>query len=44
MTGTINATIVGDDYRFDHHNAFPGFGFEGQMSAASSAAPPCSAR
>ena len=25
MTGTINATIVGDDYRFDHDNAFPGF-------------------
>jgi outer membrane protein assembly factor BamA/autotransporter translocation and assembly factor TamB len=31
MTGTINATIVGDDYRFDHKNAFPGFEFEGQM-------------
>ena len=32
MTGTINATIVGDDYRFDHQNSFPGFDFEGQMS------------
>jgi outer membrane protein insertion porin family len=31
MTGTINATIVGDDYRFDHQNAFPGFVFEGKM-------------
>jgi len=31
MTGTINATIVGDDYRFDHRNAFPGFVFEGKM-------------
>jgi outer membrane protein assembly factor BamA/autotransporter translocation and assembly factor TamB len=32
MTGTINATIVGDDYRFDHRNSFPGFEFEGRMS------------
>lgn len=32
MTGTINATIVGDDYRFDHRNAFPGFVFEGKMN------------
>jgi outer membrane protein assembly factor BamA/autotransporter translocation and assembly factor TamB len=32
MTGTINATIVGDDYEFDHRNSFPGFEFEGQMS------------
>ena len=31
MTGTVNATIVGDDYRFDHRNAFPGFVFEGKM-------------
>lgn len=31
MTGTINATIVGDDYRFDHRNAFPGFVLEGKM-------------
>jgi outer membrane protein assembly factor BamA/autotransporter translocation and assembly factor TamB len=32
MTGTINATIVGDDYQFDHRNSFPGFDFEGVMS------------
>ena len=32
MTGTINATIVGDDYRFDHRNSFPGFDLEGRMS------------
>jgi outer membrane protein assembly factor BamA len=32
MTGTIDATIVGDDYRFDHDNTFPGFRFTGQMS------------
>ena len=32
MTGTINATIVDNDYRFDHRNSFPGFDFEGQMS------------
>ena len=32
MTGTINATIVGDDYQFDHRNSFPGFEFEGRMS------------
>lgn len=32
MTGTINATIVGDDYQFDHRHSFPGFDFEGQMS------------
>ena len=32
MTGTINATIVGDDYRFDHRNAFPGFVLEGKMN------------
>ena len=31
MTGTINATIVGDDYRFDHDNSFPGFELEGKM-------------
>ena len=24
MTGTIDATIVGNDYRFDHDNTFPG--------------------
>ena len=32
MTGTIDATIVGDDYRYDHDNAFPGFRFEGKMA------------
>lgn len=32
MTGTINVTIVGDDYRFDHRHSFPGFDFEGQMA------------
>jgi hypothetical protein len=32
MTGTINATITGDDYEFDHRNSFPGFDFEGKMS------------
>lgn len=32
MTGTINATIVGDDYQFDHRNSFPGFDAEGVMS------------
>jgi outer membrane protein insertion porin family len=32
MTGTIDATIVGDDYRFDHQNTFRGFVFEGQMN------------
>jgi outer membrane protein insertion porin family len=31
MTGTITATIVGDDYSYDHDHAFPGFTFEGQM-------------
>jgi outer membrane protein insertion porin family len=32
MTGTIDATIVGDDYRFDHDNTFPGFRVDGTMS------------
>ena len=32
MSGTINATIVGDDYQLDHRNTFPGFDFEGRMS------------
>src|SRR6478736_4502720 len=32
MTGTIAATIVADDYKFDHKNSFPGFEFEGRMS------------
>jgi outer membrane protein insertion porin family len=31
MTGTITATIVGDDYSYDHDHAFPGFTFEGEM-------------
>jgi outer membrane protein insertion porin family len=31
MTGTITATIVGDDYSYDHDHAFPGFTFEGRM-------------
>ena len=39
MTGTINATIVGDDYRFDHDNAFPGIRVsKAGCRAASSAA------
>ena len=32
MTGTIDATIVNDDYRFDHDNVFPGFTVRGRMS------------
>jgi len=32
MTGTIDATIVGDDYRYDHNNTFPGFRLEGKMA------------
>jgi len=32
MTGTIDATIVGNDYRFDHDNTFPGFRIEGKMN------------
>ena len=32
MTGTIDATIVGDDYRYDHDNTFPGFRLEGKMN------------
>lgn len=32
MTGTVRATIVGDDYRFDHNHRLPGFDFEGRMS------------
>ena len=31
MTGTITATIVGDDYSYDHDHAFPGFTFDGRM-------------
>ena len=31
MTGTINATIVGDDYSYEHDHALPGFTFEGRM-------------
>lgn len=32
LTGTIAATIVGDDYQFDHKNSFPGVDFDGRMS------------
>ncbi|HUQ89225.1 MAG TPA: translocation/assembly module TamB domain-containing protein [Vicinamibacterales bacterium] len=32
MTGTIDATIIGDDYRYDHDNTFPGFRLEGKMA------------
>ena len=32
MTGTLRATIVGDDYRYDHDHQFPGFAFEGRMA------------
>ena len=32
MTGTLRATIVGDDYRYDHNHRFPGFAFEGRMA------------
>lgn len=32
MTGTLRATIVGDDYRYDHDHRFPGFAFEGRMA------------
>jgi outer membrane protein assembly factor BamA/autotransporter translocation and assembly factor TamB len=31
-TGTTNATITGDDYRYEHRHSFPGFDFEGVMS------------
>ena len=31
-TGTVRATIVGDDYQYDHNHRFPGFDFEGRMS------------
>ncbi len=32
MTGTMRATIVGDDYQYDHDHVFPGFDFSGRMS------------
>jgi outer membrane protein insertion porin family len=32
MTGTIDATITGNDYVFEHRNSFPGFDFEGRMN------------
>ncbi len=32
MTGTMRATIVGDDYQYDHGHRFPGFDFSGRMS------------
>ncbi|HWI19158.1 MAG TPA: hypothetical protein VNT81_15495, partial [Vicinamibacterales bacterium] len=31
-TGTTNAVITGDDYRYEHRHSFPGFDFEGVMS------------
>jgi len=31
MTGTITASIIGDDYSYVHDHQFPGFAFEGQM-------------
>lgn len=32
MSGTVDAEIVNDDYRFDHDHVFPGFTFSGRMS------------
>ena len=32
MTGTVDATIVGDAYRYTHDHRFPGFDFDGEMS------------
>ncbi len=32
MTGTVTATIVGDDYQFDHDHRFPGVVFAGRMA------------
>ena len=32
MTGTLHATIVGDDYQYDHDHRFPGFTFSGRMA------------
>jgi len=32
MTGTVRATIVGDNYQFDHDHRFPAFRFDGRMS------------
>jgi len=32
MTGTIRATVVGDDYQFDHDHRLPGFTFNGRMA------------
>ncbi len=32
MTGTINATIVGDDYSYKHDHSLTGFTFEGVMT------------
>ena len=31
-TGTTRATIVGDDYQYDHSHRLPGLDFEGKMS------------
>jgi outer membrane protein assembly factor BamA len=32
ITGTVRATIVGDDYRFDHNHGLPGVAIEGRMA------------
>jgi outer membrane protein assembly factor BamA/autotransporter translocation and assembly factor TamB len=32
VTGTVRATIVGDDYRFDHDHRLPGVEIEGRMA------------
>lgn len=32
MSGTLRATIVGDDYRFDHNHTLPGAAIEGRMA------------
>jgi len=32
MTGTLRATIVGDDYQYDHDHQLPGFNFSGRMA------------
>lgn len=32
MTGTLRATIVGDDYRFGHNHTLPGAAIEGRMA------------
>ncbi|MGE0864151.1 MAG: translocation/assembly module TamB domain-containing protein [Vicinamibacterales bacterium] len=32
MSGTLRATIVGDDYQYDHDHQLPGFDFSGRMT------------